>query len=191
MPARNTQTSWGWVARLFHWVMAGLILFMLGLGVYMTKFVPDLMAQFTLIQLHKSWGFVVFCLALARVVWRLSNRTSPNDPLGTPRWQRIAAKATHGLLYVLILVMPLSGWVMSAASPTQDLLNIQNMVFGTFAMPDPWVPGVAWISDAAQAVHTYAAILLAGLLALHVGAALKHHFIDRDNTLLRMTLGER
>ena len=189
MHARNTAVSWGWVARLIHWTMAALILFMLGLGVYMTNLVPDLLKQFALIQLHKSWGFVVFCLALVRVAWRLIDRTSPVDPPGTPRWQRIAAKATHGLLYLLILIMPLSGWVTAAASPTQDLLQMQNMVFGRFALPDPWVPGVKAIEDAASRVHYFAAILLGLTLALHIGAALKHRIIDHDDVLARMTFG--
>lgn len=190
MSLRNSISGWGVVTRSIHWIMAALILFMLGLGVYMTNFVPDPFRQFDLTQLHKSWGFVVFCLAVTRVLWRLYDRTSPAEPATMPRWQVIAAKSTHGLLYLLILVMPLSGWVLSAASPTQDLLNIRNMVFGWFAMPDPWVPGVKVISDTAGAVHYYAALLMAAILVLHVAAALKHAFIDRDGVLSRMIIGK-
>lgn len=189
MRARNSTTSWGWVARLLHWVMAALILFMLGLGTYMVTLVPDLLRQFDLIQLHKSWGFVVFCLALLRLAWRLIDRVSPAEPLGTPRWQAAAARTVHRLLYALILVMPLSGWVRVSASPTQDLLQMQNMVFGLFPMPDPWVPGIAALSDRAGALHLYAAVLLALVLVIHVGAALKHALIDRDDVLHRMTVG--
>lgn len=189
MQARNTTKSWGWVTRLLHWTMAGLILFQLGLGYYMMNILTDLIAQFRLTQTHKSWGFVVFALALLRVVWRLFNRQTPALPEGTPRWQHISAEATHGLLYVLMLALPISGWVMSAASPTQDLLNIENMVFGLFALPDPWTPGNRGVADAAEAVHYWASVGLAVLLVLHAGAALKHHFIDRDNVLARMTFG--
>ena len=123
MSLRNSETGWGWPARLLHWVMAALILFQLGLGLYMSRLVQDLIAEFNLTQLHKSWGFVIFVLALARVAWRLIDRQSPRDPEGMPRWQVVAARISHGLLYGLILLLPLSGWVMSAASPTQDLLG--------------------------------------------------------------------
>lgn len=190
MRTTNTTTSWGWVTRAIHWAMAGLILFQLGLGFYMTNIVEDLLAQFRLTQTHKSWGFVVFVLALVRIAWRLANRAHPPLPVGTPRWQVRAASASHGLLYALMVTLPLSGWVMSAASPTQDLLNIQNMVFGWFAMPDPWVPGVKWIEDAANAVHNLSALLMALILVVHAGAAIKHHLVDRDAVLARMTWGK-
>lgn len=189
MRARNSATGWGWVARSIHWTMAALILFMLGLGTWMVNFVPDLLREFSLIQLHKSWGFVVFCLAVLRLAWRLIDRVSPDEPPGTPRWEAVAARLVHRSLYVLIFVMPLSGWVNAAASPTQDLLQMQNMVFDTFPLPDPWVPGVQPIADAAAAVHLWASILLTGILALHVAAALKHALIDRDDVLARMTTG--
>jgi cytochrome b561 len=188
MQATNTGQSWGWVARVLHWTMAALILFQLGLGVWMMNFEPDLLAQFTLIQTHKSWGFVIFCLALVRVAWRAVN-PAPALPDGTPRWQVRAAAASHVGLYVLILLMPVSGWVMAAASPTQDLLNMQNMVFGSFALPDPWVPGRAGLEAAARAVHVASAVLLALLLGLHVAAALKQHLGGRDAVLRRMTVG--
>ena len=188
MPARDSAAAWGWVSRLLHWAMAGLILFQLGFGLYMTR-VPDLLARFTLTQTHKSWGFVIFVLALVRVGWRLVNRARPPLPAAMPRWQVRAARLSHALLYLLILVMPLSGWVLASASPVQDLLQMQNLVFGRFALPDPWVPGDAAVEAAAHAVHAGAAIGLAGLVALHAGAALKHHFVDRDRVLARMILG--
>lgn len=179
--------GWGRIARLLHWLMAGLILFMLGLGIWMTRFTPDLGARYALTQLHKSWGFVVFCLALIRVVWRFA-RPAPAD-LPMPAWQRRAARMMHLLLYALMLVLPLSGWVMVSAAPVQDLMGIQNMVFGLFPMPDPWVPGVQAVEDAARLVHGWAVWGLSGLLLLHVGAALDHHFICRDRILMRMVSG--
>ena len=106
-----------------------------------------------------------------------------------PRWQVRAAEASHLLLYLFMLLMPLSGWILASASPTQDLLQMQNMVFGAFALPDPFVPGVAWVEAAAHRVHTSAAIGLAALLALHAAAALKHQFVDRDGLLMRMVSG--
>jgi len=189
MQTTNTTSSWGWPARLLHWSIAAIILFQLGLGLYMTDFVSDVSEQFSLFQLHKSWGFVVFCLAVARVAWRLLNRRSPALPAAMPRWQKAASHASHGVLYLLILIMPLSGWVMSAASPTQDFLGIENRVFDLFAMPDPWVPGVAAIADAVEVVHAWSAWVMLAVLAVHVAAALKHHLVDRDDILARMSWG--
>ncbi|MEM8572596.1 MAG: cytochrome b [Pseudomonadota bacterium] len=190
MQTMNTTESWGWLARLLHWSIAGVILFQLGMGIYMTEFVSDLFRQFELVQVHKSWGFVAFALACVRLVWRAANRTSPAMPPGTPTWQEWVSSISHKLLYLLMFALPLSGWVMSAASPTQDLLNIDNMVFTWFAMPDPWVPGVKSLADAAEEFHKVAAFLLIGLLGLHTAAALKHHFIDRDTILRRMSWGK-
>lgn len=189
MQVRNSGRSWGSVTRAIHWAMAALILFQLGLGVWMTNFVPDLLAQFRLTQTHKSWGVVIFALALVRTGWRLAQPQHPRLPPGTPRWQAQAAGVSHALLYLLILALPLSGWAMSAASPAQDLLGIENTVFGLVALPDPWVPGVRAVADPLATLHFASAVLLALLLALHAAAALKHHLVDRDDVLARMTFG--
>ena len=186
MRLRDSAEGWGWASRLLHWAMAGLILFQLGFGVYIVQVVgDDLIRRFTLTQLHKSWGFVIFVLALVRVAWRVLNRSRPPLP-AMPRWQERAARLSHRLLYVFMFLMPLSGWVMASASPTQDLLQMQNMVFETFALPDPWVPGVKSIEDAAWWVHTIVAIALTLLLAVHAAAALRHQFVDHDDLLARM-----
>jgi cytochrome b561 len=106
-----------------------------------------------------------------------------------PRWQRRAARASHGALYGLMLLLPLSGWVQAAAAPEQDILGIENRVFGGLALPDPWQPGVASVAEAAGALHAACAWTLAALLLVHAGAALLHHFRARDGVLLRMTFG--
>jgi cytochrome b561 len=185
MRLRDSAAGWGWGSRLLHWVMAALILFQLGFGLYITQVVRnDLLTRFTLTQVHKSWGFVIFVWALARVAWRLCN---PRPPLpAMPAWQARAARLSHRLLYVLMFLMPLSGWIMVSSSPTQDLLQMQNLVFGRFALPDPFVPGVASIENAAWWVHTVAAAVLALVLVVHAAAALRHQFVDRDDLLARM-----
>jgi cytochrome b561 len=188
MPARDTIAGWGWVTRLLHWTMAALILFQLGFGLYMTR-VSDLLERFVLTQTHKSWGFVVFLLALARILWRLANPARPPLPATMPAWQLRAAGLSHAALYVLMILMPASGWLMASASPTQDLLQMQNLVFGRYALPDPFVPGVAAIEDAARAVHVTAALCLTLLLAVHAGAALKHQLVDHDGVLAGMIRG--
>lgn len=183
MRARDSATGWGWVSRVLHWAMAALILFQLGFGLAMTR-VSDLLERFSLTQVHKSWGFVVFVLALARVGWRLGNPRPALPPM--PAWQAHAAGVSHALLYLLIFVMPVSGWLLASASPVQDLLQMQNMVFGAFPLPDPIVPGSDTAERAARGVHAGAALLLAAVLAVHAGAALWHQFASRDGTLARM-----
>ncbi len=189
MQTLDSAAGWGWVSRLLHWAMAALILFQLGYGLYMVQFVPDLLVRFGLTQTHKSWGFVVFVLALIRVGWRLASRRRPALPAAMPRWQVRAAEASHLLLYLMMFLMPLSGWILASASPVQDLLQMQNMVFGSFALPDPVVPGNEGVEHVARLVHVGAAIGLAALLVLHAGAALKHQFLDEDGLLGRMIFG--
>jgi cytochrome b561 len=185
MRTRDAAAGWGWVSRALHWSMAALILFQLGFGLWMTRFVPDLLARFTLTQTHKSWGTVVFLLALLRVAWRLANPARPPLP-PMPPWQARAARASHRLLYLLMLLMPLSGWLLASASPVQDLLGMQNLVFGRLPLPDPFVPGSDGLEAALHLVHSSAAIALAFLLALHAAAAFRHQFVDRDALLARM-----
>lgn len=187
---RNTARGWGWGARGFHWAMAVLILFMLGLGFRVAHLVPDLGQRYGLTQLHKSWGAVAFALAVLRLVWRAVGGARP-PPVPMPRWQERAAGLSHAALYLLMILMPVSGWVMAAASPLQDLLGEPNMVFGALALPDPWMPGNEAVSDTAHLMHRAAAILLAALIALHVAAALWHQFVLRDGLISRMLRGPR
>lgn len=187
-PFRNTARVWGWPARLLHWAMAGLILFMLGLGFYTAEIVTDMYEQFGLVQLHKSWGFVAFALGLLRLGWRLVN-PAPAMPAHMPAIERFVAHAGHALLYVLMIGLPLSGWLMASASPLQEMYSIKNMVFGLFELPDPFQPGGEDLAAFFGAVHFWCAIALIAVLVGHAGAALKHHFVDRDEVLRRMTSG--
>lgn len=188
MGLRNTDAGWGFVARLLHWSMALLILGMSALGIWMTEaFRPGDLAAYPFFQMHKSWGFVVLALAVLRVLWRAANPT-PALPAHMPGWERLLAHAGHLALYVLLFAMPVSGWLMVSASPLQDM-GVPNMVFGLFAMPDPFVPGSAELTERLRSLHATLWIALAVLVGLHVLAALKHQGIDRDNVLRRMILG--
>lgn len=192
MELSNSANGWGAVARLLHWAMAAIIIFMLGVGFYMVRIVgDDLIARFELTQLHKSWGFVVFVLALARIVWRWRN-TTPALPEGMPAWQKSASHASHVALYILMVALPLSGWLMASASPYNDpdaYVYVPNMVFGLFEMPDPYPVGSEALTDQLKRFHLGFALALTALLGLHVAAALKHQFVDRDGLLRRMISG--
>ena len=160
-----------------------------GVGIYMTRISEDLIQVFQLTQSHKSFGFLVFILAVIRVLWRWVNPT-PALPVGTKTWEKGAAHASHFLLYLLIFILPISGWLMSTASPLNDPgaypTQIKNMVFGLFEMPDLFPVGDEKLSKLFGRIHEVAAFALAGLLIIHIAAALKHHFIGKNNVLRRM-----
>ena len=190
MSLRNTRERWGWLAKTFHWVMALLILGLAAVGTYMANFLDDMILQIELTQTHKSFGFVVFALAALRLLWRWANPVVPAPPEGQPAWERMAASATHGALYVLMFAIPISGWLMSSASPLNDVdaypAQMKNMVFGLFELPDPFQPGDKALTNRLHAIHAWSVYLLGALLVLHVGGALKHHLVEKDGVLRRM-----
>ncbi len=188
MALMNTKSSWGLPARALHWLIGIIILSMLALGFYTAEIVTDVYAQYELVQIHKSWGFLVFFLVLARLIWRLVNPT-PALPDHMPAHERLLSHAGHSALYVLMIVMPLSGWLMASASELQEMYGIKNMVFGLFEMPDPVVPGDKALEELFGSIHFWSGIAMVVILAGHVGAALKHHFINRDTILRRMIKG--
>ncbi|MEM6906051.1 MAG: cytochrome b [Pseudomonadota bacterium] len=188
MSIRNTEAGWGWLARLIHWSSGLVILYMLGLGVYMTQFVSDIYEQFAWTQVHKSWGFVAFVLALARIGWRFVNPT-PELPGEMTALERLGARLGHLALYGLVIAMPVTGWLMSTASTLQDSYGIKNMVFGLFEMPDPFVPGSSVLEEIFSRAHTASAIALGLLVAGHIAVALRHQFVKRDGLLRRMIVG--
>ena len=192
MALKNTRTSWGWPARALHWAVAVLILGQIGVGLYMVEVVgDDLIQRFELTQLHKSFGFVVFALAALRVIWRAMNPTPALPEM--PGWQKAASRASHLALYVLMFAIPVTGWLMASASPLNDEgaypFQVKNMVFGLFELPDPYAPGDKALSEWLAAVHFWASMTLAAVLAVHVAASLKHQFVDRDGLLRRMVRG--
>ena len=181
MALLNTGTEWGWPAKALHWIVAGLVLAMLPLGFAMVWLVSTLGTKFALYQLHKSLGVLVWALVLARLAWRWLNPLVPVPPADLEPWERVAAKLTHGGLYLLLLVLPVTGWIMASTSP----LGLPTLVFGLFTLPNGFGPDAA-LEGAMKLVHGGLALLVALLLALHVGAALHHHFVRRDGVLARM-----
>lgn len=181
---RNTALRWGWPAQLLHWLIAALVLTLLPLGWVMVDLVSDLQRKLALYQLHKSLGLTVLTLAVLRLAWRALNR-APDLPPDTPAWEALAARGTHAALYLLLLAIPLSGFLMAAAST----LGIPTVWFGVLAIPHPIAP-----SEAAYAVlrtlHDLLGKLLVLLLALHVAGALRHHLVLRDDVLRRMLPGQ-
>ncbi len=193
MALRNTADSWGWPARLLHWAMAALIVGMLGFGFWLSfGFNPGDPAKMDLVQLHKSFGFAVFALACLRLAWRAVN-PAPALPAGMSGFERTASHGVHLTLYGLMFAMPLSGWLMASASRFNDADNypmqIRNMVFGLFELPDPIDPGSDNLTELFAAVHFYVGLALVVVLGLHVAGAVKHALIARDGVMRRMLLG--
>lgn len=182
MPLRSTEAGWGALVRAFHWLVAALIIAQGVIGVSMVQM--DLTpAKLRVFALHKSIGMTILALVLLRIAWRLTEKR-PADPSAMPRWQRRAAHGLHFALYVLILAIPLSGWWFNSAagSPLVWFGRLQLPGLGGY---DPvWKPR-------ALLLHQVMFWTLIALLAVHVGAALWHHFRQRDDVLRRMTLGPR
>lgn len=185
MQFRNTQGGYGSVAIAFHWMMAVLIAGLFVAGKYMTGLDPMAPDTFALYQWHKSFGFLVLALAVLRLAWRLAN-PSPKLPTGMPAIERLAAHLGHAGLYALLLALPLSGWLMVSASPW----GIPTVLFDVLPVPHLPVPGALGDKPAAEALlkelHEMLGFALLALVVLHVAAALKHHFINRDTVLRRM-----
>lgn len=177
MCVRNTLQSYGIVAKAFHWVMAVLIIALLVVGFIMADMekTPD---KFRLIGLHKEFGIVVLFLAVLRLGWKILD-VSPLLPDGFDKFAKLAAKAAHFSLYALMFAMPITGWLMSSAA------GFPVSMFGLFLMPNLIAPDKAFGHDMRE-LHEVLAWVLIGFIAVHVLAALLHHFYYKDNILSRM-----
>jgi len=180
MPGRNTPQRWGWVAQFLHWSIALLIIGLVIVGLTMDE-LPNSPDKVKLYALHKSTGLTVLVLVLLRLIWRLVDPRPPY-PATMPAWQKKVSNLSHGLLYVLMLSQPLSGWLYNSAS------NFPLQWFRLFKVPALSGPDPE-LKSLALAIHEIGFYVLGVLFALHVAAALKHHFVDRDATLARMTPG--
>ena len=164
------------VAMALHWLLAFMILGSLGVGLYMTG-LPFSPVRLKLYNWHKWAGMTILALSALRLLWRLAHRPPAEPPL--PAWQRRAARGTHVALYTLFFAVPMAGWAYSSAA------GFPVVWFGVLPLPDFVAPDRT-LSDALKLLHRGLAYALGALVVLHVAAALKHHFVDRDGLLLRM-----
>ena len=179
MPLKNSATAWGSVARAFHWSGAILIISLIYIGFLMGEPV-SIQDKIYSINLHKSLGLIALVLAILRLLWRFVS--PPPAPLAAPLPAQIAAQTVHVALYVLIIVQPLVGIVHSWAT------GYPIVFFNRFPLPALMVPNRA-LAEILGTTHVFIGWGLVALIALHGAAALKHHFIDRDGTLIRMLSG--
>ena len=182
---RAPRSRYTTVAICFHWVIAVLILTNLIVGFRMA-FLKGL-AEFNIFQLHKSIGITILLLSVARLGWRLANPPPPESTSLKP-WETVAAQTVHWGFYVIMIGMPLSGWVVVSTSP----YNLPTLLY--HLVPWPHLPIVhdlaaapkASVNHLFDATHVALAWGTLGLLALHVGAVIKHQFLDGHPVLHRM-----
>lgn len=184
--AHTTSARYTRTAIALHWLLALLLLGLFVVGLYMTS-LPFSPQRLKLYNWHKWAGIVVLTLSFLRLLWRLTHRP-PALPeavqAAMPAWQRLAHHGTHGALYGLFFAIPLLGWAYSSAA------GFPIVVFGVLPLPD-FVPVDKALAETLKPWHGYAAYALAALVVLHVAAALKHQFVDRDSLLTRMLPGRR
>ncbi|HEX4854404.1 cytochrome b [Arenimonas sp.] len=180
MPLKNDADRWGWISLGIHWLTVAMVLGLVAVGFLMQE-LPSSSTKSELYSLHKTFGLTVLGLTVMRLLWRLV-AGAPAPVAGTPRWQSAIASATHGVLYLILLAMPLSGWLFHSASgfPPRNL-----SWFGLFKLPSLSDRDPA-LRDFALAAHEWLFIALAAIVTVHALAALKHHYVDRDRTLARM-----
>lgn len=181
----DSVSRYSGIAISLHWLIAILIIGLLVVGKFMTSLDEADPLRFTLTQWHKSFGISILALSVLRLLWRLAHKAPPLPEL-TKRWERVASGLVHALLYVLMLGLPLTGWVMVSASP----LNISTILFNLVPLPHlPVLPDLANKAEIAELfheIHEIASGVLIALLLLHIGAALRHQFVQHDHIMRRM-----
>lgn len=172
-----SAAGWSAFARFLHWFIAVLIAaqFVLGWLAVSWRLSPT---KIDLFVWHKSTGMLVLVLVLVRLAWRATHR-APAWPSHMPRWERVAAGLSHVLLYVAMIALPLSGWVISSAA------GVPFRIYWRVPLPSIAAPD-KHLADIAATAHLALGIVLIVLLLMHVGAALRHHYVKRDDVLARM-----
>jgi len=171
------QARYDAVAITLHWLVAVMIICNFSFGIYMSD-LPLSPWKLKVYSWHKWAGVSVFLLVALRLVWR-SLHTPPPLPVAMPEWQRKAAHAGHHTLYLLMFAVPISGWLMSSA------LGVQTVYFGVLPLPDLLAKDKE-LGETLKLVHQSLNFGMAAVVLGHAGAALKHHYLDRDDVLTRM-----
>lgn len=179
---RNSTTAWGGPARFLHWAVAALVLVQVALGLTAAgwRLSP---AKLDFFVWHKSLGFMILLLVVIRLIWRLANPT-PALPAGLSFFERLGARVSHGFFYVLLIMLPINGWVINSAA------NVPFSIFWLVPLPAIVAPSPT-LAGTAENAHFVLFSLLLLLLVVHAGAALRHHFVKRDEVLSRMLFGSQ
>lgn len=175
-PLKNTKNRYGSVAIFFHWVMAFLIIGLLALGIYMVQ-MPISLQKLKYYGWHKEFGMLALMLVIVRLTWRLRNI---NPSLKTlPKLEEIAARIVHWAFYFFMFLLPISGWLITSAA------GLPVSFFGLFVIPNIIAPNESQLLLFAF-IHQWLGYALIALICLHVSAALKHYFINKDDIMQRI-----
>jgi len=177
MPLRNTAEHFGLVAKTLHWLTLILLIAAFTLAISMVN-MPLSPRKLEFYSWHKWVGVTIFLVVLLRLAWRLANPVPP-QPAASPLWQRRLAALSHAALYTILIVMPITGWIMSSA------LNLPVVYLGLIHIPSPFGVDRA-LGETMKVVHLSLAVALLVLVAIHALAALYHHLVLRDDVLRRM-----
>ena len=180
----NSTTRWGWPAKTLHWIGAVIILLLLGHGWWMTHMTPrpERLANYAG---HSALGYDFLVLLVLRLLWRWLNPV-PELPADLKPWERMAARAGHISLYVLMFIVSLTGWLVATTfrvPMTKDIFGINfPAIITTVDRPvRQWIEGS----------HKWLAYVLAAVVVVHIIGALRHHVLKRNDVLRRMTWGMR
>ncbi len=176
------------VAIFLHWIIALAIILQLASGIWMVGAIQDEETQkiaYSFYQYHKSLGLIILIFSIFRLFWRITHK-APALPESMTKLEKLAANTSHILLYLFIIIIPLTGWALVSTSS----YGFPTIIFGLFEWPH-----ISFLVDASNKAqlhkisslsHKYIAFLMILLLIIHISAALKHHFINKDNILKRM-----
>lgn len=184
MTVANASSQYTKVAIILHWLIALLVIGQIAGGLYAAE-LPREQAELkaALFNWHKSFGLLVLVLTVARIAWRFIHPVPPL-PAGMAAWETLVMKATHFAFYALLIAIPMLGWALVSAHPKRSGIEF-------FGLPWPFLP----FGEGAQSreahefyaeLHEYGAFIMIGLIVLHVAAALKHQFVNRDGLMARM-----
>lgn len=176
MQIKNTINQFGVIAIVLHWIMAILLIALVALGLYMVR-VPISAEKLKLYGWHKEFGILALMLVIVRLTWRLINVTP--SLISLPWWERYPARAAHWAFYVLMFLIPVSGWLITSAA------GLPVSVFGWFTLPNLVVANEVNRMLFTE-IHMWLGYFLIVVFCLHVSGALKHYLINRDDIMQRM-----
>jgi len=179
---RNRDSSYGLIAQILHWSIVALIIYQVVLAQRAES--ATLFQQLGILTTHRSLGITVLLLTIARLAWNSGIGPRPAPPRDEPKLRLRLARATHALLYLLTIAIPISGWAMSSAA------NSPVSFFGWLALPNLVSPNALW-AERLAGTHGSLVLALAVLVAVHATAALYHQFVLKDGVLRRMLIPNR
>lgn len=176
MLIKNTENRYGAFAIVLHWLMAALIILLIAIGLYMTR-IPVSLEKLKLYGWHKEWGLLALMLVMLRIVWRIGNITPSLSSL--PLWEKLVARSVHWAFYGFMLAIPVTGWLLTSAA------GLPPSFFGLWVLPSLVSPN-PHLQNLFTEIHKWLSYGLIFTFCGHVGAALKHHFINKDDILRRI-----